>query len=113
MGRDPPEFPDDNAKVVGSSHGWLALMNQRNNELFLSNPITRRHIKLPPIQSLPNPELTLEPGTGRALVSKLILSTPPTTSPAAPWCLSARTTASPTAAPTTATSGSPSATYSC
>ncbi|KAL6493343.1 hypothetical protein OROGR_033102 [Orobanche gracilis] len=36
-------------KFVGSSHGWLALQNRRNYEnLFLSNPITGRHIKLPP-----------------------------------------------------------------
>ncbi|KAL1565598.1 hypothetical protein AAHA92_07794 [Salvia divinorum] len=75
-GPDPPELPDDNAQVVGSSHGWLALMNRRNNELFLSNPITRRHIRLPPIQSLPNPELNLLPG-GKARVSKLILSASP------------------------------------
>ncbi|KAL1565603.1 hypothetical protein AAHA92_07797 [Salvia divinorum] len=72
----PSEFPDDNARVVGSSHGWLALMNRRNNDLFLSNPITRRHIRLPQIQSLPNPELNLLPG-GKAQVSKLILSASP------------------------------------
>ena len=74
-GRDPPWVPDDNATVVGSSHGWLALMNRRNNEVFLSNPITRRHIKLPPIDSLPNPELNLR--CAQARVSKLILSASP------------------------------------
>ncbi|XP_042059757.1 uncharacterized protein LOC121804337 [Salvia splendens] len=73
-GAEPPEIPDDNARVVGSSHGWLALMNNRNNELFLSNPITRRHIRLPPIQSLPDPVLNLHHVSGKATVSKLILS---------------------------------------
>ena len=68
------EIPDDNARVVGSSHGWLAVMNYRNDELFLSNPITRRHIRLPPIQSLPDPVLNLDHRSGKATVSKLILS---------------------------------------
>ncbi|XP_042059613.1 uncharacterized protein LOC121804138 [Salvia splendens] len=76
-GPEPPEIPDDNARVVGSSHGWLALMNNRNNELFLSNPITRRHIRLPPIQSLPDPVLNLDHVSGKARVSKLILSAAP------------------------------------
>ncbi|XP_047949309.1 uncharacterized protein LOC125195163 [Salvia hispanica] len=74
QGPEPPEIPDDNARVVGSSHGWLALMNDRNDELFLSNPITRRHIRLPPIQSLPDPVLNLDHVSGKAMVSKLILS---------------------------------------
>lgn len=65
------------AEVVGSSHGWLALMNHRNNELFLSNPITRRHIKLPPIDTLPNPEFNISRGSASANVSKLILSASP------------------------------------
>ncbi|KAL3655352.1 hypothetical protein CASFOL_001138 [Castilleja foliolosa] len=59
---------DDDAKFVGSSHGWLALFNQRNhNHLFLYNPITNRHIKLPrsPYQF------------GRGLVHKLILFSSP------------------------------------
>ncbi|KAL3642973.1 hypothetical protein CASFOL_013788 [Castilleja foliolosa] len=68
-----PELPDDECKFVGSSHGWLALFNPRNNDLFLSNPITRRHIKLPSIQSLPDPETNLT-RDGLGSVSKVILS---------------------------------------
>lgn len=74
-GADPVEAPDDDARVVGSSHGWLALMNRRNNDLFLSNPLSRRHIKLPPIDALPHPEFNLRRGLGR--VSKVILSASP------------------------------------
>ncbi|KAL3655014.1 hypothetical protein CASFOL_000800 [Castilleja foliolosa] len=65
------------AKLVGSSQGWLALFNQRNNNhLFLYNPMTRRHIKLPPIETLPDPRINLTPD-GRGSVSKLILSSSP------------------------------------
>ncbi|KAL3655467.1 hypothetical protein CASFOL_001253 [Castilleja foliolosa] len=66
------------AKFVGSSHGWLALFNQRNhNHLFLYNPITHRHIKLPPIETLPDPRINLTPNGGRGSVYKLILSSSP------------------------------------
>ncbi|KAL3618422.1 hypothetical protein CASFOL_038743 [Castilleja foliolosa] len=64
------------AKFVGSSQGWLALFNQRNNHLFLYNPITNRHIKLPSIETLPDPMINLTP-EGRGNVSKLILSSSP------------------------------------
>lgn len=40
---------------AGSSHGWLALFNRRNFDLHLSNPITDRHIKLPPPPLSPPP----------------------------------------------------------
>ncbi|KAL3624278.1 hypothetical protein CASFOL_033094 [Castilleja foliolosa] len=40
--------------LTGSSHGYLALFSRRTLDLFLYNPISRRHIKLPPIQNLPN-----------------------------------------------------------
>ncbi|KAL3618527.1 hypothetical protein CASFOL_037609 [Castilleja foliolosa] len=71
------EMADYDAKLVGSSHGWLALFNQRNNNhLFLYNPITRRHIKLPPIETLPDPWSNLTP-SGRGSVSKLVLSSSP------------------------------------
>ncbi|KAL3618531.1 hypothetical protein CASFOL_037613 [Castilleja foliolosa] len=62
------EMGDDDVKFVGSSHGWLALFNERNNHLFLYNPITSHYIKLPPFETLPD-------GCGR--VSKLILSSSP------------------------------------
>ncbi|KAH6796406.1 hypothetical protein C2S51_037392 [Perilla frutescens var. frutescens] len=42
------------AELVGCSHGWVALFNRRNNDLFISNPITRRHMKLPAIHTLPD-----------------------------------------------------------
>ncbi|GFP80737.1 hypothetical protein PHJA_000217000 [Phtheirospermum japonicum] len=67
------ELPDDECEFVGSSHGWLALFNPRNNDLFLSNPITRRHIKLPSIQTLPDPKTNLT-RDGLGSVSKVILS---------------------------------------
>ncbi|KAL3639740.1 hypothetical protein CASFOL_001302 [Castilleja foliolosa] len=72
------KLEEENAdpKFVGSSHGWLALFNQRNNHLFLYNPITNRHIKLPPIETLPDPMINLTPD-GRGSVSKLILSSSP------------------------------------
>ncbi|KAL3618418.1 hypothetical protein CASFOL_038739 [Castilleja foliolosa] len=71
--RSKSEMADDDAKFVGSSQGWLALFNQRNNHLFLYNPITCRHIKLPPIETL---RINLAPD-GRGSVSKLILSSSP------------------------------------
>ncbi|KAL3624275.1 hypothetical protein CASFOL_033091 [Castilleja foliolosa] len=37
----------------GSSHGYLALFNEVSFDLFLYNPISHRHIKLPPIHNLP------------------------------------------------------------
>ncbi|KAL3639775.1 hypothetical protein CASFOL_014743 [Castilleja foliolosa] len=72
------EMADDAAaKFVGSSHGWLALFNERNNNhLFLYNPITRRYIKLPPIETLPDPMINLT-HDGRGIISKLILSSSP------------------------------------
>lgn len=48
------EFPDDEAVFVGSSHGWIVCHNDSDmceeaavGNLFLSNPISRCHIKLP------------------------------------------------------------------
>ncbi|KAI3452249.1 hypothetical protein Pfo_008914 [Paulownia fortunei] len=51
-GEEELELPDDDAELLGSSHGWLALFNRRNCDLFLSNPLSRRHIKLPPLHTL-------------------------------------------------------------
>ncbi|KAL6552153.1 hypothetical protein OROGR_008307 [Orobanche gracilis] len=43
----------DNIEFVGSSHGWLALQSRQNyDDLFLSNPIIDRHIKLPTLGAL-------------------------------------------------------------
>ncbi|KAK6153215.1 hypothetical protein DH2020_012854 [Rehmannia glutinosa] len=59
------EWPDDKAKIVCSSHGWLALFHFQNDnyDLFLSNSLSRRNIKLPPIQNLLNiPESILKGG---------------------------------------------------
>ncbi|GFP92571.1 hypothetical protein PHJA_001401300 [Phtheirospermum japonicum] len=70
-----PNDSNDAAVLVGSSHGWLAFFNQSNNHLFLSNPLSDRHLKLPPIDTLPNPEINLRDGCGT--VSKVILSCSP------------------------------------
>ncbi|KAL3647777.1 hypothetical protein CASFOL_008745 [Castilleja foliolosa] len=40
-------LPEEYTRFVGSSHGWLALMDERNNNFILTNPVTRRHVKLP------------------------------------------------------------------
>ncbi|KAL3648124.1 hypothetical protein CASFOL_009092 [Castilleja foliolosa] len=42
---------EDMTRAVGSSHGWLAQFNEHNSDLTLTNPITGRHIKLPPNKS--------------------------------------------------------------
>ncbi|GER35754.1 hypothetical protein STAS_12055 [Striga asiatica] len=38
----------------GSSHGWVALYDRRSEDVFLYNPITRRHINLPPFRHFPD-----------------------------------------------------------
>ncbi|KAG8384866.1 hypothetical protein BUALT_Bualt04G0162900 [Buddleja alternifolia] len=67
--------PGDESELKGSSHGWLALFNPRNCDLFLSNPLSRRHIKLPPIHSLSIPKNNLAGGYG--CVTNLIISCSP------------------------------------
>ncbi|KAI3450879.1 hypothetical protein Pfo_007544 [Paulownia fortunei] len=74
-GEEESELPNDDAKLVGSSHGWLALFNERSCDLFLSNPLTRRHIKLPPVLTLPIPKIHLRRGC--VSVSKAIISCSP------------------------------------
>ncbi|KAH6766904.1 hypothetical protein C2S52_017887 [Perilla frutescens var. hirtella] len=74
-GGEESESPDEDAELVGSSHGWIALFNRRNNDLFLSNPLSGRHIKLPPIDNLPDHEMNLRNRHGS--VSKVILSSSP------------------------------------
>ncbi|KAL6498599.1 hypothetical protein OROHE_026540 [Orobanche hederae] len=62
---------DRRFRFRGSSLGWIALLNPHNLDLFLYNPISRRHIKLPPIRKLPNlPMYTRD-------VTKVILSCSP------------------------------------
>ncbi|KAL3637044.1 hypothetical protein CASFOL_019343 [Castilleja foliolosa] len=73
--RNPTLSPPDDSKIVGSSQSWLALFDTSNCDLYLSNPLTRRHIKLPPIHNLlPIQEA---PKGGYGCVSKLIISCSP------------------------------------
>ncbi|KAL3629383.1 hypothetical protein CASFOL_026605 [Castilleja foliolosa] len=59
----------------GSSHGFLALVSPQDDEFFLYNPISRRHIKLPSIISLPkNPD---DDPISMRDVRKIILSCSP------------------------------------
>nr|XP_027103375.1 uncharacterized protein LOC113724696 [Coffea arabica] len=44
---------EDDALCIGSSHGWLAIVNRLNDSVFLFNPITQRRIELPSIRTLP------------------------------------------------------------
>lgn len=69
---DSDQIPPDGAKLVGSSHGWLASFDEDSNHVFLSNPISGRHIKLPPVDTLPDPHINLFDGRGS--VSRVILS---------------------------------------
>ncbi|KAL7101335.1 hypothetical protein ACP275_08G048000 [Erythranthe tilingii] len=40
-------------EIVGSSHGWLALCNHREEQQFLFNPLSNRRVELPPTDALP------------------------------------------------------------
>ncbi|KAL8038100.1 hypothetical protein ABFX02_11G082100 [Erythranthe guttata] len=66
---------DDYSVALGSSHGWLVLLNKRNCDLLLSNPVSNRHIKLPPIHILPIPKSDLRRCLG--CVSKVIINCSP------------------------------------
>ncbi|GER39637.1 hypothetical protein STAS_16264 [Striga asiatica] len=57
-------------RLAGSSHGWLALLSLRL-DLFLYNPISRRHIKLPLVR-----DLTIFPASP-TIMYKFILSCSP------------------------------------
>ncbi|KAG8377191.1 hypothetical protein BUALT_Bualt08G0002500 [Buddleja alternifolia] len=46
--------------LVSSSHGWLTLFDRDSCELFLFNPLSGRHITLPPIHTLPIPDEHLQ-----------------------------------------------------
>ncbi|KAL8037220.1 hypothetical protein ABFX02_11G025600 [Erythranthe guttata] len=43
-------------KFVGSSKGWLALLDKTSNDLFLTNPVSQRHLKLPTVPGPFNPD---------------------------------------------------------
>ncbi|KAL6575764.1 hypothetical protein OROHE_000745 [Orobanche hederae] len=46
--KDGAAAPPHDALLVGSSHGWLALWDEESNRVFLSNPISGCHLRLPP-----------------------------------------------------------------
>ncbi|KAL1561621.1 hypothetical protein AAHA92_04302 [Salvia divinorum] len=48
----PPPWAQGRVVHVGSSHGWVASFNRDNQQTFLSDPITGRHIKLPDTTTL-------------------------------------------------------------
>ncbi|CAA0840537.1 Unknown protein [Striga hermonthica] len=46
------DFMGDMMDIVGSSHGWLSLLNPNTLDMFLYNPISGCYVKLPPINNL-------------------------------------------------------------
>ncbi|KAL7101237.1 hypothetical protein ACP275_08G043300 [Erythranthe tilingii] len=60
---------------VGSSHGWLAYNYSFDDQQFICNPLTRRHMYLPSIQSLPVEKK--HPDDINIRMRKLILSCSP------------------------------------
>ncbi|KAL3624273.1 hypothetical protein CASFOL_033089 [Castilleja foliolosa] len=64
--------PNHHRVLTGSSHGYLALFNKQNLDLFLYNPISGNHIKVPPIHNLPS-----FPSNNSTSVTKVILSCSP------------------------------------
>ncbi|KAL6585048.1 hypothetical protein OROMI_004340 [Orobanche minor] len=71
---------DTEAKLVGSSQGWLVLFNKSKDDLYLVDPLSEseadHRIKLPPVRTLPEPYLNLDLD-GHATVSKVVLSSSP------------------------------------
>ncbi|KAL6551921.1 hypothetical protein OROGR_008075 [Orobanche gracilis] len=67
----------DESRVVGSSHGWVALFNKKreDGDLFLWEPLSGRQIKLPPMETLPDAYSVYN--EGRASVTKVIISCSP------------------------------------
>ncbi|CAA0812847.1 Protein of unknown function (DUF295 [Striga hermonthica] len=57
---------------TGSSHGWVGLWNPHTHDMFLYNPISGRHIKLPPFNVLPH--YNHDPVIDSVGVEKIILS---------------------------------------
>ncbi|CAA0841368.1 Unknown protein [Striga hermonthica] len=46
-------FMGDLMDIVGSSHGWLSLLNPNTLDMFLYNPFSGCYVKLPPLHNLP------------------------------------------------------------
>lgn len=42
--------PPDDCTILGSAHGWLILSDFRSSDLYLSDPVSHRHIKLPSLE---------------------------------------------------------------
>ncbi|CAA0828316.1 Unknown protein [Striga hermonthica] len=70
-------FPGDDFVLRGYSHGWQALFNPDSLDTFLYNPVSRRRIKLPPIEDLPRHPSFNYIGNMRTSVDKCILSCSP------------------------------------
>lgn len=64
-------MPDHDADVVGSSHGWLAFFNRSDMNMFLTDPVSRYNIKLPPLDTLPIPNCPFR------CIKNVVLSCPP------------------------------------
>lgn len=47
------DYDQSSNVVVGSSHGWLASYDAHSRDMLLSNPLTRRHVPLPSLRTLP------------------------------------------------------------
>ncbi|CAA0826785.1 Unknown protein [Striga hermonthica] len=60
---------------TGSSHGWVGIWNPHTHDILLYNPISRRHIKLPPYNEIPNYNHNLD--IDSVGVEKIILSSSP------------------------------------
>ncbi|XP_042059746.1 uncharacterized protein LOC121804322 [Salvia splendens] len=57
----PPSWAQgERVQHLGCTRGWMASFNEDNQQLFLSNPITCRHIKLP--------ALPLSPGINTSII---------------------------------------------
>ncbi|KAH6806228.1 hypothetical protein C2S51_031059 [Perilla frutescens var. frutescens] len=79
-GVDSDQVPPDAAKLVGSSHGWLASYDENSSHVFLSNPLSGDHIKLPPINTLRDPYINSfanVPSTEFLAPPRIILSCSP------------------------------------
>ncbi|CAA0828460.1 Unknown protein [Striga hermonthica] len=81
---DGDEFwPDNNCVVVGSSRGWVVWFDSLSRCLFLSNPLTHRHLKLstPALQPDHHNIPTNSDDTRGGITSIMISSPNPDTDP--------------------------------